>query len=43
MCKLAAQAVENACLNIPDTARMVLHSDIGSRYTGEEFDEYLHD
>ena len=43
MCKLAAQAVKNACLNISDTAGMVLHSDLGSRYTGEEFEEYLHD
>ena len=28
MCKLAAQAVKNACLNISDTAGMVLHSDL---------------
>lgn len=41
--ELATQAVKNACLNIPDTAGMVLHSDLGSRYIGEEFEEYLHD
>jgi len=25
VCKLAAQAVKNACLNTPDTTGMVLH------------------
>ena len=43
MYKLAAQTVKNACLNTPDTTGMVLHSDLGSRYIGEEFEEYLHD
>lgn len=28
--ELATQAVKNACLNIPDTTGIVLHSDLGS-------------
>lgn len=30
---LATQAVKNACLNIPDTTGIVLHSDLWSQYT----------
>lgn len=41
--ELATQAVKNACLNIPDTMGIVLHSDLGSRYTSEEFEKYLQD
>ena len=39
--ELATQAVKNACLNIPNTTGIVLHSDLGSRYTSEEFEKYL--
>lgn len=41
--ELATQAVKNACLNIPDTTEIVLHSDLGSQYTSEEFEKYLQD
>ena len=41
--ELATQAVKNACLNIPDTMGIVLHSDLGSQYTSEEFEKYLQD
>lgn len=41
--ELATQAVKNACLNIPDTTGIVLHSDLGSQYTSEDFEKYLQD
>ena len=40
--ELATQAVKNACLNIPDTEGIILHSDLGSQYTSDEFENYLH-
>lgn len=39
--ELATQAVKNACLNIPDTNGIILHSDLGSQYTSDEFEKYL--
>ena len=39
--ELATQAVKNACLNIKDTEGIILHSDLGSQYTSEEFENYL--
>lgn len=39
--ELATKAVKNACLNIPDTTGTVLHSDLGSQYTSEDFEKYL--
>ena len=39
--ELATKAVKNACLNIPDTTGIILHSDLGSQYTSEEFEKYL--
>lgn len=39
--ELAKKAVENACLNIPNTKGIVLHSDLGSQYTSNEFEDYL--
>ena len=39
--ELAVQAVKNACLNIPDTEGIILHSDLGSQYTSDEFENYL--
>lgn len=41
--ELAAKAVKNACLNIPDTTEIVLHSDLESQYTSDEFEKYLQD
>ena len=35
------RAVKNACLNIPDTEGIILHSDLGSQYTSDEFENYL--
>lgn len=39
--ELATQAVKNACLNIPDTEGIILHSDLGSQYTSDVFENYL--
>jgi transposase len=39
--ELATQAVKNACLNIPETQGIILHSDLGSQYTSDEFESYL--
>lgn len=39
--ELATQAVKNACLNIPDTNGIILHSDLGSQYTSDAFEHYL--
>lgn len=39
--ELATQAVKNACLNIPDTEGIILHSDLGSQYTSDEFENYF--
>ena len=39
--ELAVNAVRNACLNIPDTRGIILHSDLGSQYTSEEFEDCL--
>ena len=39
--ELATKAVKNACLNISNTAGIILHSDLGSQYTSDEFEKYL--
>lgn len=39
--QLATQAVRNACLNIPNTEGIVIHSDLGSQYTSDEFEKYI--
>lgn len=39
--RLAVEAVKNACLNVKDTKRIILHSDLGSQYTSREFEQYL--
>jgi transposase len=39
--ELATQAVKNACLNIIDTEGIILHSDLGSQYTSDIFEDYL--
>ncbi len=38
---LAVEAVKNACLNVRDTRRIVLHSDLGSQYTSQVFESCL--
>ena len=39
--ELAVQAVKNACLNVKDTKGIILHSDLGSQYTSQMFEDYL--
>ena len=39
--ELATQAVKNACLNIKNKKGIILHSDLGSQYTSDEFENYL--
>ena len=39
--ELATKAVKNACLNIKNTRGMILHSDLGSQYTSDIFENYL--
>ena len=39
--ELATKAVKNACLNIPDTNGIILHSDLGIQYTSDEFESCL--
>ena len=38
---LTIKAVENACLNVVSTEWIILHSDLGSQYTGNEFESFL--
>ena len=38
---LAVKAVENACLNVRNTEGIILHSDLGSQYTSQTFEECL--
>ncbi len=39
--ELALKAVENACLNVPDSSGIILHSDLGTQYTSDLFERYL--
>ncbi len=39
--ELAVEAVKNACLNVKDTAGIILHSDLGSQYTSTAFENSL--
>ena len=39
--ELATKAEKNACLNISNTTGIILHSDLGSQYTSDEFESYL--
>ena len=39
--ELATNAVKNACLDIKNTRGMILHSDLGSQYTSDIFENYL--
>ena len=38
---LALEAVKNACLNVKNTAGIIIHSDLGSQYTSDLFESYL--
>ena len=38
---LAVEAVKNACLNVKETKGIILHSDLGSQYTSQAFENYL--
>ena len=40
--ELAVEAVKNACLNVRNTQGILLHSDLGSQYTSQAFESYLH-
>lgn len=39
--RLALDAVKNACLNVKDTTGIILHSDLGSQYTSDMFENYM--
>ena len=39
--ELAVEAVENACLNVRNTKGIILHSDLGSQYTSQTFENCL--
>ena len=39
--ELALKAVENACMNVPYTKGIILHSDLGSQYTSQLFERYM--
>ena len=41
--ELALEAVKNACLNVSNTEGIILHSDLGSQYTGDLFERYMQD
>ncbi len=38
---LATKAVENACLNVGNTKGIILHSDLGTQYTSNKFQDYV--
>lgn len=39
--ELAVEAVKNACLNVRETRRIILHSGLGSQYTSQSFEKFL--
>lgn len=39
--ELAVKAVENACINVNDTTGIILHSDLGTQYTSQMFEDEL--
>ena len=39
--ELAVRAVKNACLNVNNTKGLILHSDLGTQYTSNIFEDYL--
>ncbi len=38
---LAIKAVKNACLNVKSTQGIILHSDLGTQYTSQKFEDFL--
>jgi len=38
---VAKKAVENACLNVKFTEGIIIHSDLGSQYTSQTFEDYI--
>lgn len=38
---LVVKAVKNACLNVRNTKGIILHSDLGTQYTSNKFENYL--
>lgn len=39
--ELAVKAVENACLNVTNTEGIILHSDLGTQYTSNQFQQLI--
>lgn len=39
--ELAVKAVQNACINVKNTNGIILHSDLGTQYTSDIFENYL--
>lgn len=39
--QLALQVVKNAVLNVKDTEGIIIHSDLGSQYTNQLFEDYM--
>ena len=39
--EFAVKAVENACLKVTDSTEIILHSDLGTQYTSDQFEKYL--
>lgn len=39
--ELAVQALENACINVKNTKGIILHSDLGTQYTSQKFQQII--
>lgn len=39
--ELAVKAVKNDCLNVKNTKGILLHSDLGTQYTSQLFEDHL--
>ncbi len=39
--ELAVKAVGNACLNVKNTKDVIFHSDFGTQYTNQKFQEFI--
>ena len=39
--EMATQALKNATLNVKDTTGIIIHSDLGSQYTSQVFEDYV--
>ena len=38
---LAKKAIKNTCLNVDNTEGIIIHSDLGSQYTSQEFEDFV--